>query len=227
MNIQQLEQLKIYQQAETDRIRSVLLQELDVFISMLLESETSEYRDWVYELSKQVIDEENGFPIRMPLFENILFPIPHKGYKSQAPNTARWLAGFSQHIYKCKTAQKELGENYSELYFLRQAMKHEPTDNLSRRKLIRVMAWQLDYSIHEVPSGVLLGHNGASVEECDVLSGSLAEFKLLVKNTSSSEEYVQLIDDCTFHYREYKKYLVARESHDSYAAYLSSIEKGA
>jgi len=68
-NKQLQEQLEKYQRAAVDRIASVLTVELDTLASMLLESDAQEHECWVFELSHQLIDEENSFPFGMPLFE--------------------------------------------------------------------------------------------------------------------------------------------------------------
>ena len=227
MNHQLRDQLERYSQAEQDRIRSVLTQELDVLISMLLQTDTKEYRSWVYELSGQVVDEDSGFPIRMPLFEQVIFPVVFAGFKQKAPNTARWLAGYNQLIYKSKKVRAELGADFTEDYFLRKAIEHDPEDTLSKKKLISAIAYQLEYSIHEVPSGVLWGSNGASLEECDELILSLVEFKNILLSFPHNEEYKQLVEECSFHFAEYKKYIINYDSHESYSAYLSSIGRNA
>jgi len=227
MNKRLQEQLSKYQEAEANGIRKIFLKELSEFVSMLLDSADSEYRTWVYELSKQVIDRKSGFPIRAPLFEQVIFPILYEGFKLKEPNTARWLAGFSQNIYESKSVRNKLGENYAEIYFLRRALEHDPADKLAKQKLIVIAAQQLVYSIHEVPSGVLWGCDGASIEDCDELILSLADFQALVKDEPESEEYEQLINDCAFHYREYKSYLAQRDGHKSYAQYLSTIKNAA
>lgn len=223
MNHQIRVQLEKYSQAEQDRIRSVLTQELDVLISMLLQLDAKEYRNWVYELSSQVVDEESGFPIRMPLFEKVVFPVVFAGFKQKTPNTARWLAGYSHLIYKSKKVRAELGAEFTEDYFLRKAIEHDPEDTLSKRKYISVIAHQLEYSIHAVPSGVLWGNKGASLEECEELILSLAEFKNILLSFPPNEEYEELVKECSSHFSEYKKYLINYDSHESYSVYLLSV----
>jgi len=224
MNRRLQEQLEKYQRAEADRIRSVLSAELETFIAMLLQSECTEYRKWVCELSHQIIDEKNEFPVRMPLFEKIIFPVLYEDFKSKKPNSARWLSGYSQLIYKSKVVKRVLGEEFTEEYFLRKAIEHDPADIISKEKLIAVIAQQLEYSIHEVPYGVLWGHNGTSVEECDELVLSLSEFEKMVADMPFHKDYKELISECGFHFREYKNYLISKGSYDSYSAYLSSIK---
>ena len=222
MNKEQITKWKKYCQAEHDNIRSVLLVELEQFISLLLQSEPAEYKNWVYDLSAKVIDEDNNFPVRMPLFEKVILPILWDGCNNNVSGCARWLAGFNQQIYKSKSIQNILGKNFSEIYFLKLAIKHDPFDSLAKKKLILALASQLEYSIHEIPAGVLWGNDGASIHQCTLLKEELLDFKALVLDYGISEQYKELIEECFLHFTEYPKYL-AQNKYDSYENYLSSI----
>lgn len=83
-------------------------------------------------------------------------------------------------------------------------------------------AYYLGYTLHELPDGVLYGHDGASIAECDELLGLLAEFVDLAKKAGLQEVHAKLIKDCAFHFRSYRDYLVARSWGDTYKTYLES-----
>ena len=53
------------------------------------------------------------------------------------------------------------------------------------------------------------------------------EFKDILLSFPHNEEYEQLVEECSFHFAEYKKYLISYDSHESYSAYLSSIGRNA
>ena len=207
--------------AEDDRIRWVLLDELDQFISLLIKTDSKEYEEWGYELSAKVVDQEIEFPIRMPLFEKVLFPMLLSGCNNQVAGCARWLSGFSQLIYKSKAAKDAIGTEFNEISFLKLALNHDPGDLLSKKRLVIALAWQLDFAIHEVPTGVLYGNNGASIEQCEELKSELSEFETLVDEIGESKNYFELITDCKLHFSEYPKYLSKMQTYTSYDEYLS------
>ncbi len=211
-----------YCQAEKDRIRKVLMFELEQFISLLLQSESEEYEHWVFELSAKVVDRDSDFPIRMPLFERIIFPVLWEGCEKGVLGCARWLSGFSQLIYKSKSIQNVLGSDFTAIYFLKLAIKQDPSDTIAKQKLVPALAWQLDYSVHEVPSGVLWGNDGASIEQCALLRVELLEFRALALEVGESGKYQELINECTLHFTEYPKYLAVMEKYGSYENYLST-----
>ena len=212
MNKPQLAQWKKYCMTEQDCIRRVYLSELDNFIKSLEKSDPKDYQDWVFSLSRGVIDEKNGFPNRMPLFEAIIFPVLHEGFNNRQSGCARWLAGFCQLVYKSAVARSVLGENISEVYFLRTALQHDSDDVLAKKQLVKSMAWQLDFAIHEVPSGVLWGNCGATIEQCNALTDELNDFTQLVTEINQIKRYQELIKECAFHFREYTRDLCSNHT---------------
>jgi hypothetical protein len=222
LNTDQVKKWNQYCIAENDRIRSVLLEKLDIFINSIINSDISQYEDWVYELSTKVVDGNDSFPVRMPLFEKVLFPVLFEGYKLKKPGCARWLAGFHQLIYKSKKAKEALGDEFTLPYLLEKALVHDPKDDLAREKLARSIASRLEYAIHEVPWGVLWDINGANIEQCELLKNELQEFKCIIKICGLEERYESLINECTIHFNEYQRYLRKHNDHESYEAYLLS-----
>ncbi|WP_223786562.1 hypothetical protein [Marinicella meishanensis] len=220
LNTQQLTQWQTYVAAEESGIRSVYLTELNQFIELILNSDLSTYQSWVYELSEDVIDRESGFLIRMPLFEQIIFPVLHGGFKSKHPGCARWLAGFCQHIYRSTLARNELGEDFTDWFFLYAAIEHNPTDQLAKQRLFHRIADYLEYTIHELPSGVLWGNNGASIEQCSELMELLDEFKELANEVNVMKGHEHLMKECEFHFQAYADYLSNKSDHQSYVQYL-------
>lgn len=198
------------------------MKSLSQFIDSLSNTPQKQWSDWVLDVAREIVDEQSSFPIRFPLFERIIFPVLYKGYISNAPNCARWLAGFSQYIYKSKKCMEKLGENnFSEHTLLQKAIELDPGDHAAKIRLICVLASNLDYSIHEVPWGVLYGINGASVEECILLVKELDDFCSLVDSENMRNEYNDLIEDCNYHFKMYANYLRNQKDFGSYEAFLN------
>ncbi len=94
-----------YAAAENDRIREVSLARLGELIGELRSAPEVERHDWAKQLAQQLEDEHLQIPVRMPLFREVLFPALLSGLQSGAPDCARWLAGFSQLLYKSPDCQ--------------------------------------------------------------------------------------------------------------------------
>ncbi|WP_325894573.1 hypothetical protein [Grimontia sp. NTOU-MAR1] len=95
MDTEQKMQCDIYCRAESDRIRHVSTVELERFINLLHKAEPNDYKNWVFKLCKEIIDQHSDFPVRMPLFEDVIFPVIWEGCRRNELGCARWLAGFN------------------------------------------------------------------------------------------------------------------------------------
>lgn len=146
--------------------------------------------------------------------------------KNHERGCARWLAHFDTLLYHFPSPQLPEGLRTPE-ELLREAVRQDPGDRIALVKLIHLQANYLDYTLHELPSGVLYGHNSATVEQCTELLDFLGEFKSNVQRCQEQEKYAELIEECTFHYNAYRDYLSTKETGKSYRAYLQGILPGA
>lgn len=218
------EQEKLWQEYlehEQVRIHSVSLDALEKFVTGLEAKSLEVWSDWVYEICRRVVDEGEDIPVRFPLFRRILFPVLLIGYQQSKAGCARWLSGFSQLLYKSPECRVQLGEeNSSNKSLLLTALNHDPDDDVSRSKLIRAISNDLDFALHELPSGVLYGHNNANIEQCKVLEEELNEFRVLIRTAGVESKYADLVEDCQTHFIAYRDYLQRRADFSSYAEYL-------
>jgi hypothetical protein len=100
-----------------------------------------------------------------------------RGVLREGRNCARWLAKFERELIEAEREVADLPDNLrTERGLLREALRVDPSDVKARRGLIENEARYLQYTIHELPAGVLYGHNSASIEECSELLSQLAEF---------------------------------------------------
>ena len=77
-------------------------------------------------------------------------------------------------------------------------------------------------SIHELPSGVLYGNDGASIEELEEMQKDLFDFKDLSNKLEKSND--DFIDFCFRIYNAYGDYLINRESYKGFVEYLEKHE---
>ncbi len=211
-----------YQAAEGRAPRAEKLRALRVFLDSLGSSSPTDWFPWARSLAEQVVDHGLDLVIRRPLFESAIFPALLAGCHARLPGSARWLAGLADHLWGSPGCREKLqGKEATELGLLWAAIRHDPADRRSRLRLIDKIAYQLRYSIHEVPSGVLYGIDGASPEQCQELEEDLEEFCRLAAQEGMQEGYGDLIGACRLHFRGYRDYLLHREQYKSYAVYLS------
>ena len=212
-----------YLDAEARATREQKLATLESFVSQISSRPLAEWQQWAFELAEAVVDYKADLQVRVPLFRRVVFPALFDGYSRQKPNCARWLAGFSQLLYKCRDCQRQLPESAQfELGLLRDAIRHDPADSLAGDRLIYLLADRLRYTLHEVPTGVLYGIDGATPDQCLELEAELEEFITLTKQREQFDRFSALIGDCRFHYKSYRDYLLAGNRLPSYAAYLAS-----
>jgi hypothetical protein len=211
-----------YEVAEGRAPRAEKLQALNAFLDALVISPPADWFPWARSVAEQVVDHGLNFVIRRPLFERAVFPALLAGYQARLPGSTRWLAGLADHLMHNPQCREQLPpDEATELGLLWAAIRHDPADRRSRLRVIDKIAYRLRYSIHEVPSGVLYGIDGASPEQCVELEEELEEFCRLVEQEGIQERYAELVRACRLHFRAYRDYLLHRGHYDSYAAYLS------
>lgn len=213
---------KVYEAAEGRAPRAEKLQALDSFLDALETSPPTDWFPWARSIAEQVVDHGLNLVIRRPLFNRAVFPALLAGYQARLHGCARWLAGLADHLLHNPQCREQLPpEETTELGLLLAAVRHDPADRRSRLRLIDKVADRLCSSIHEVPSGVLYGIDGASPEQCQELEEELEDFCWLVAQEGMQERYAELIRSCRLHFRGYRDYLLHREKYESYASYLS------
>lgn len=214
-----------YAAAEDDRIRPTSLARLSELIEALSSVPESERNAWARHLARQLEAKELKTPIRMPLFRKVLFPALLAGLKSGTPDCARWLAGFSHLLCQSVDCQNQLQPGQrGEIGLLNAALRLNPNDELARSAQIKAIRQQLEYSIHEVPAGVLWDHNGATIEQCGELLDEVLELERLVLAHGTGAEHSALISECKLHYEAYPRYLARRSEFSSYAEFLARVE---
>ena len=86
------------------------------------------------------------------------------------------------------------------------------------------MRSRFDYVLHELRTGVLYGHNGATAEECAELLHDLSAYERLSVDPGPEEEDRELIAEARFHIPAYQHYL-SENRFRSYEAFLAANER--
>jgi hypothetical protein len=206
---------------ETQGLRPQAHRGLEDFIRALRQLAPERREAFLEHFCTLVVDQKQEVPLEEPLFSEMLAPYLITQYLAQSPAAPWWIAAFADQFNATPKYREELGVEYvSELVMLREAMTRNPANLAVQRRLLEVMAKLNDYSIHEVPSGVLYGPNGASIAECQEMLEDITEFRQLAQNTGLLQDYEQRIDNWEFYFKAYADYLTKHEQYDDFADYL-------
>ncbi|MDX2304377.1 MAG: hypothetical protein NW226_16345 [Microscillaceae bacterium] len=209
-----------YLELEKGKLKTQASEILDDFIEATQECNPEELQAWVFEISRQYVDLEINLPIRLPLFSEVIFPVLYKGLKNNEPNCARWLAGYHSFIDQSKEITRKIGkESASEVELLRKALLSNPLDQLATRKMVKALAWQINYSLHEIPNEVYYGNHCAKIEDCDLLLEEVLEFEQLAQSIEKGHEFRALIEIAKIHYQAFKNYLQRKREYSGYQDY--------
>lgn len=214
-----------YLAAEADRVRPATMPALGRFIDGLLARPRDGWTRWAKGTAAAVADHGADVSVRFPLFRRVLLPALADGVLRQEPGCARWLAHFEPLLVQLLvgTTDCDLPDHLRTAPgLLREAVRVDPGDGAARRRLVRHLANYHEYTLHELPAGVLYGRDGATPGECDELLAGLAEFREHLGLTGQAVEYDRLVRDCDFHYRTYRASLAAGRPGGSYEQYLSA-----
>ncbi len=214
-----------YLATEQVRIRQHSTEALESFINALLLLPAEVWQPWAQQFAQRVVDKQEDTPIRFPLFRAVIFPALLTGMENAVPGSARCLAGLAQLLYKSPACLEQLPENQRTEYgLLLRATHDDPNDTSAKRRLLILMRSRFDYALHELPCGVLYGHNGATIGQCDELLEELADYEKLAGDFGLETEDQELIAEALFHIPAYRRYLSERALHTNYEAFLSGYE---
>lgn len=211
-----------YLDAEQRGLRASSLTLLENFLSAIDNCTLEFRRDWVEALAQRVADKDSSAVVRFPLFNRLVGPVLVGGVLAGRPASARLLSTFDQFLYaQAASGLVQLPDSlHSVEALLIEALRVAPDDSAARNRLVENRARYLSYTLHEIPSGVLYGHDGASISECDELLTLLDEFVSDTRLLQKEHDYADLVSRCRFHYAEYRKYLESPFRGRGYSAYL-------
>jgi hypothetical protein len=206
-----------YEAAERRGIRAASLEELKKFVDAFASATDFEKQEFVAEQCTLVTSRADAPPIREPLFERIFLPVLVEAFRDRRPNAAWWLAHFALRI----AGQPRYAKHFdvaTEDWFLRAALEHDSNDRRARNRLVRIREEGFRNALHELPAGVLDGHNGADANGCEELLEDLVAFEKLASPVTPQQ--LVFIGFCREHFLGYKDYLENRGKYPGYQAYM-------
>ena len=210
-----------YLHEERSGVRRTALTRLDAFIAALLQEPSTVWTEWARALAAASADDSLDVPVRMPLFRQVFLPALTAGVRHGEPGAARTLACFGHLlVHGLPTDLPPALEARAGL--LREAVRVDPGDVRALNLLVEDEARYFTFTLHELPSGVLYGMNGATCEQCAELLCAVDAFDELTRRIPGGARYGALIRECRFHYAHYAQYLNQRSAGSTYAAFLAA-----
>jgi len=160
--------------------------------------------------------------IRQPFFREILYPILTQEIEKNNVDAMKALIKLDRQLEAYKGYSKDLRYSYSLL--LEKALTLVPEDRelLTTKELSKRTYFY--YTLHEIPTGVLFGADGASIEECDALLYEISEYEKICGKLQRNES--DLIKECRYYYSNYKKYLAVYTNYQNFSDYLNKECEG-
>ena len=112
------------------------------------------------------------------------------------------------------------GYKYEPLQLANLLLEHDSENMDALNYKYHALKEYLTFSIHEIPSGILNGMNGASVSDIPAMLKDLDEFEMISKRLDQIDS--NLIADCRKYYNAYKDYLQSLKEYKSFEDYLNS-----
>jgi len=136
--------------------------------------------------------------LRHELFEEIVFPVLLAGYNNKNVELMLWLAKLCQNLYQNEKIWEKI--NFKpEAVIIEECYNLDPDNEVIREKLLGLKIYQIDYHIHEWPAGILYGHNGATIDECNILLDEIP----LIRKLDTNKEHQEFIQDYEDKIKEY------------------------
>lgn len=158
-------------------------------ITMFINSfANDEKKSWVWSYLNS-LDQGNLPYIRYEIFRDLVYPVLKEGYLQNDVTSTIWLAKLYANIYYNKSIYNEV--NLSSIELLEKCVNIDPQNNEVKKLLLTQLIQWLAYCIHDWPSGILYGHNGANIEECQEIRNSIS----LARSLDIQQEHKAFLED--------------------------------
>ena len=161
--------------------------------------------------------------ISQPLFLNVFYPTLTTEIDKNNIDAIKSLIRLFEYYgnYQNLTSDKR----FSVWQLLEQGLRLSPNDTELLKQYEEKQRDYFEYTLHELPTGVLYGSDGATIEQCEELLNDLTKYKVVCEKLKVDNE--ELITECKFYYSSYKDYLTIYKNYSGFGDYLdkNQIEK--
>ena len=159
--------------------------------------------------------------IRQPFFSKIIYPVLSHHVDLDNIGAIKLMLK----LLNILLGQQELTNNhkYSYSQLIERGLSLQPNDKelLENREL--TLRNYIDYTLHEVPIGVLFDNDGASIENCDELLETLKDYQNICSKLNADNS--DLTNEAEFYYKAYKHYLGVFKQYNNFEHYLNELKE--
>ena len=165
---------------------------------------------------QRTVDEKIDFR----LFEKIVLPCLVLGVTRNVPTYNRRLAQFDQMFHSSNSLFKAFKEktqytkeHFEPADFYEKELEIDPGDQVAVNGILERIAWQLNYSIHELPEYELTG-------EFEHFESELQQFKRYLNQSNTKDKWKKRLETWDFVQDTWKDYIANLSKYESYMDYL-------
>ena len=154
--------------------------------------------------------------IRHPLFLNVFYPTLTAEIDKNNIDAIKSLIRLFEYYGNYQNLTSD--NRFSVWKLLEQGLRLSPNDTELLRQYEQKQRDYFEYTLHEIPTGVIYGSDGATIEQCEELLNDLAKYKVVCEKLKVDNE--ELVAECKFFYSSYKDYLTIYKNYSSFGEYL-------
>ncbi|MFL5742597.1 MAG: hypothetical protein ACJ75B_20405 [Flavisolibacter sp.] len=154
--------------------------------------------------------------IRHPFFLYVIYPVLVKGIEGDDIQAIKQLITLFDYYGNFQNLTSD--NKYTTWALLTKGLQLSPLDKDLLGIYERLQENYFDYTLHELPTGILYSADGATIEQCDELLNDLSDYEDVCKKLNVDRQ--ELIKNCKLYYNSYKSYLSVYKSYNGFADYL-------
>ncbi len=155
--------------------------------------------------------------IRHPLFVNVFYPTLTSEIEKNNLEAIKSLIQLFEYYGSYQNLTND--NKFSVWKLIELGLKIMPNDRELLRQYQEKQKNYFEYTLHELPAGVLYGSDGATIEECEDLLNQLNKYKEVCGQLNIDNE--ELITECEFYYSTYKNYLKIYKNYNGFEDFLN------
>jgi hypothetical protein len=155
--------------------------------------------------------------IRQPLYKHLIYPILLEQVAKNNLDAIKGLLKLDGQLTSYQAYSHDI--KYKWAMLLEQGLTIAPNDTDLLKLSEQTTRNYLNYTLHEIPIGVLYGQDGATIAECDELLEKVSQYENLCNQLQLDEK--ELIENYKFYYTAYKAYLTVYPNYQNFEDYLN------
>lgn len=194
----------------------------------------SEWQKKTYEESLPTLDELEDFRAQYGAYYNhrifvqkVLIPLVQEDLDNGGIEGVRFLfrcfdGNESNYCHTCSPLYifcETLDFKYQPRELVNELLKQEPDNEFALKYKYNILKYDLEFSLHEMPVGILNGMDGATINDIPKMLHSVDEFQSVSGNLGMND--YDLINSCRTLYPSYKDYLQNHTQYNGFEDYLN------